>query len=283
MSVEIVGGAPEAPESAPETTTEAEPAQQAEPLQTRNDGERRSPMAIKGDADAKIEALLESAKDDEILHSDEEFTGVSFDDQLKALPDDAKKLLANMRRDYTQKTQALASQRADLAAQQKSLFESDAFKTLQEMSKREMGEFDPYNPDSVLNHIKKQVADEFSNILKPMHEAQVQERKRAKLDSFMTANPDLKTDQGVRSQVKELLMSNESLDMESAYWIVKGRALSEQSRTNEDELNRYKAAVREAGLKVSGGTKTNARTKPPEGLNAYEIYQWYQRQQSSRS
>tara|TARA_R110000765_G_scaffold241619_2_gene344329 strand:- start:399 stop:1121 length:723 start_codon:yes stop_codon:yes gene_type:complete len=240
-------------------------------------------MAIKGDADARIEALIESAKDDEILHSDEEFTGISFDDQLKALPDDAKKLLANMRRDYTQKTQALASQRADLAAQQKSLFESDAFKTLQEMSQREMGEFDPYNPDSVLNHIKKQVADEFSNILKPMHESQIQERKRAKLDSFMTANPDLKTDQGIRSQVKDLLMSNESLDMESAYWIVKGQALTTENARHTEELGRYKSAVREAGLKVSGGTKTNARTKPPGDLNAFEIYQWYERQKASRS
>lgn len=235
--------------------------------------EKPTPLEYK----AKIEDVIKAAENDETLASDEEHKGISFDEQIKALPDDSKKLLANLRRDYTQKTQELAKQRGEIEAQRKALFESDAFKAIQEMSQKELGEFDPYNPDSVLEHINRKVAEQFKDMLRPMQDAQVIQQKKAKLNQFMVEHPDLKNDEVVRTQVKDLLMGNETLDLESAYWIAKGRSLTDANARQAEELGRYKSAAQSAGLKISGGTRLNNTVKPPDGLDAYGIYQWFQK------
>lgn len=266
-----------APEATPEPAVDP-----AEPVQMIDEGGRRSPMAIKKETDDKIEALIKAAKTDEVLASDEEHKGISFDETLAALPDDAKKLLANMRRDYTQKTQAIADERRQIEAQRTALFESEAFKALQDMSTKEMGEFDPYNPDSIIDHIKRQVAEQFTEVLKPMRDQQFKAQSRAKLQTFMVEHPDLKTDNDLRGQVKEIMMGDQNVRLEQAYWIAKGKALTSSTGKQAEELARYRTAAREAGLKVSGGTRTSGPLKPPAGLDAVGIYQWYERQKSSR-
>jgi len=279
---EVIEAAPAVDDTpAPEATTEpvVEP---VEPVQMIDEGGRRSPMAIKKETDDKIEALLEAAKTDEVLASDEEHKGISFDETLAALPDDAKKLLANMRRDYTQKTQAIADERRQIEAQRAALFESEAFKALQEMSNKEMGEFDPYNPDSVVEHIKRQVAEQFTEVLKPMRDQQFKAQSKAKLQAFMSEHPDLRTDDALRGNVKELMLGDEHIRLDQAYWIAKGKSLSSSTQAQAEELARFRTAAREAGLKVSGGTRTGGNIKPPDGLDAVGIYQWYERQKSAR-
>ncbi len=235
--------------------------------------EKPTPLEYK----AQIEDVIKAAEKDETLASDEEHKGISFDEQIKALPDDSKKLLANLRRDYTQKTQELSKQRSDLESQRKALFESDVYKMVTEAAKAETGAFDPYDPDSFVKHIQQQVAEQFREVLRPMHEAHAVAQSKANLTTFMSEHPDLKDDLALRGEVKDLLMNNETLRLEQAYWIAKGKSLDKETTKQAEELGRYKSAAQSAGLKISGGTRLNNTVKPPDGLNAYGIYQWFQK------
>lgn len=94
-----------------------------------------------------IDALRADAElqEDKTLNNDEVYKGIKYKDTLQNLDDDAKKLLSNMRSDYTRKSQELADQRkalesqmAELQAQKDALMESDYYKTLQTKANEEV-------------------------------------------------------------------------------------------------------------------------------------------------
>lgn len=190
-----------------------------------------------------------------------------------------KELLAGYARqsDYTKKTQALAEQRRSLESQQKVLMESEAYKTLKALAEKEVGEFDPYDPDSVLAHMRKTAAEQIADMYKPVEEAYITETAKVKAQAFVSSKPEFKDD-AFKKDVRDLLTQQAGLDLETAYWVVKGKRDTMVAETSKQEAARYRAAMAEAGLKISSGSAVESDMSPPPGVRkqgAQAIAAWF--------
>ena len=198
-----------------------------------------------------------------------EHKGIDYNKVIKDLPDDAQKMLANIRRSYTKKTQELAAQRRDLEAAQAALVHEETFKKFSETADRKT-ELDPYDTESFNRRIEEEVSKRMRDMLAPMQEQYHLQQRKAKLDNWTAANPDYVD---YKSDIVTLLKSNKALDLQSAYYIVKGKASTTQAQELKAENKRYKTAAREYGLKIGAGNTVTAN-KPPKGLKSYELYNW---------
>lgn len=209
-----------------------------------------------------------------------EFKGVDYNKTISELPEDAKKILANLRSDYTRKTQEISRQQKELEAQRQALLESDAYKNIQQKAQEAPVEADPFDPQAFNQRIEQEVAKRLAEVLRPMQEEFTTQQKRAKLEKFKSENPDLET---YKSEIVEVLRGNDNLTLEQAYYMVKGRSQTETLRKAQDELNAYKTAARDYGLKVSVGTTNSGPMKPPTSVkrDAYSVYRWLQANQKA--
>ena len=230
----------------------------------------------------KRDAIMDSLKDfiersqeneaiqqDEILSGEGGHTGVDY----TALPEDAKKLIANMRSDYTRKTQELAQQRRALEAQQEAMAKNEAFfKSLDETAEQEV-EFNPYDEASFKKALEQEVAKRLQEAMRPMREEHVIQQRRAQLDSFKSQNPDF---DDLKTDISKILIANEHMKTEEAYWIVKGQKLATQHSDQAVELTRYREAAKAAGLKVGGSNRARAGSVPEsvKKQGAYAIYNY---------
>ena len=268
MSEETAAPAEAAPEApAPEATQEA-PAPEA-------------PQEAAPAPESNIEDLLSAEIPDPILSSNENYTGINYQDVVQSLPDDAKKIIANLRSSYTKKTQELAEQQKimqqhveEIGSQRKALFESDFYKNVQQTAGKETGDLDPFSPKSFEDRIQSEVAKRMQEMLKPMKQAQELQQQKYALETFKREHPDL---ENMKKEVAGVLMQNEHMNLEQAYWVVKGKKLQEQSKNQEAELGRYKQAAKSAGLKVGGASRGNMRGVPQYVLDKDDpiaIYRW---------
>ena len=214
---------------------------------------------------ATIEQLMEVEGLDEGGHK-----GLDFNRVVKELPDDAQKLMANLRADYTRKTQALAEERKQLEAMRNSLSNSEFNQKIDEVANAETVQLDPYDDNSFNARIEQEVARRLQEMMKPIRMEQEMSNKRQALENFKRDNPDL---MDYRSEVAELLQGNDALSLQDAYYIVKGRKTQTRLQELENENKLRTEKMREAGLKISTGTRGGDR--PPKGLRGYEVYKWY--------
>lgn len=203
--------------------------------------------------------------------------GINWNETVSGLPDDAQKLLANLRADYTKKTQELSRQRQALESERKALLNEDYLKTINEKANQEI-QFDPFDNDSVNARIEQEVAKRMQQMIQPLQQEYELQQRQMALDNFKTAHPDL---QEYKTEIAKLLMTDQSLNLERAYYIVKGKANTERAAAYEKELATYKQAAREYGLKVGGGRINNPSNNIPDAVKKggpYEIYKWLQGQ-----
>lgn len=198
--------------------------------------------------------------------------GINYNKVISDLPDDARALLSNIRADYTRKTQELAEQRRQLEHLQNSLLKGA--EQLPEVG--EKVELDPYDTQSFEQRIQQEVAQRLQEMMQPMREEQHRLTKRAQLDKFKAENPDL---MDYKTEIAEMLKSNENISLEDAYHIVKGRALNDQNKKLKAELDSRTSRMREVGLKLSQGTSVRDIGKVPKHLKkGHEIYAWIKAQ-----
>lgn len=201
--------------------------------------------------------------------------GESWDSVFKDQPEDVQRAMQSLRADYTRKTQDISKQRKELEAQQRILLDSDVVKNLQEVAQEEGEEFDPFNPDSFNKYVNKVVAEKLQTLLAPMKEAQQKASAKAKVDTFMETHPELKTNQELRGDVKKLLIENESLNLESAYWIVKGKRSAAQKVVHTHEEKTTRDRRKQMSSLVTSGARRSASTMPTNirEMGAWEIYE----------
>jgi hypothetical protein len=225
-------------------------------------------------------SFLEADISGELLNSSHK--GINWNDTLSGLPEDVQKLVGNLRTDYTRKTQELATQRKALEQERKALLSSEFAQGLEETATRDIGEFDPFSNESVQAKIEQEVARRMQQMIEPLrNEYELHQRQQA-LQSFKNQHPDLTT---YKTEIAELLMTDKSLSLERAYYIVKGKAKTEEAHRAQEELQSYKQAAREYGLKVGGGRRTAFSDKIPQSVKdkgAYEIYKWVSAQKRSK-
>ena len=232
------------------------------------------------DAKIDIEKLANVKIEDPVFESGENYK-VKYDEVVAALPEDAKKIVANLRSSYTKKTQEYAElrkkateERAAIAAQRKALFDSESFQKLEEAAKKDPSEWDPYSQDSFESRVKQEVAVQMKNVLEPMRERQALQTRQNELRSFKESNPDLVE---YKHDIAKLLVENKHLALEDAYWQVKGRKLAAQEKETASELTRYKKAAKSAGLKVGGASRGSASGIPKYIIDQDDpsaIYNW---------
>ncbi len=81
----------------------------------------------------------------------------------------------------------------------------------------------------------------------------------------------------MKKEVASILMQNEHMNLEQAYWVVKGKKLQAESKQQYEELGRYKQAARSAGLKVGGANRGSNRGVPQYVLDKDDpiaVYRW---------
>ncbi len=209
-----------------------------------------------------------------------EFKGVDYNKTINELPEDAKKILANLRSDYTRKTQEIARQQKELEAQRQALLESDAYRSIQQKATEAPVDADPWDPQAFNQRIEQEVAKRLADVLKPMQQEFEVQQRRQKLEKFKSDNPDM---EAYKTEIVEVLKQNDNLSLEQAYYMVKGKSQTETLRKAEQELNAYKSAAKDYGLKVSVGSANAGPLKPPVSVkrDAYSVYRWLQANQKA--
>lgn len=228
-----------------------------------------------------IEDLASAELDSEVFKATESHKGINYQQVISDLPEDAQKLIANLRSDYQRKTSNIAEQRkaiettrADLEAQRKAMLDSDFFNDITAEADKELGDFNPYDDKSFESRIQKEVATRMKEMLEPMRQQQELQHQQIRLDQFKAEHPDL---DGMKTDVAAVLMANKHMNLEQAYWQVKGKALANDMKNQEAELHNYKKVAREAGLKVGGASRGSVGGVPKhiiERDDPVAIYNW---------
>ena len=247
-----------------------------------------SPPSIeryKDDYDKQVDALLakyEAEKNGEPAPEPEGLReGESWDKLFDEADPQSQRAMQQLRADYTRKTQELASQRKELEEQRTqleamktSLEDNAAYKAIKEAAEADAGDFDPYDTESFQRYVNKIVAEKLQAVLQPMAEQQMKHQAQAKIQNFMAEHPELQTDQELRAEVRKTLESNESLSLQDAYWIVRGRRSHSVSEREQMQELAFRKAAKASGLKV--GVGQNKGMTVPTGatkMKAADLYQ----------
>lgn len=260
----------------PETpAVEAAPATESAPEQ------EAAPAKEEEAATPSIDEFAAEKLEDEIFKSEEDYKGVDYKAVMQDLSPEAKKLFHNLRSSFTKKTQSLSDQKkalenakAALHAREKALFESDFYKSVSEKAATENKDFDPYDTKSFEARIEQEVARRMTEMMEPMRQAHVLQQQKHKLEQFKAQHPDLETFKG---EIVDVLKEHKHMNLEQAYWQVKGRKLAEDMKTQEADLANYKKVAREAGLKVGGASRGTVGGIPKhimEKDDPVAIYNW---------
>lgn len=265
-----------------ETTVVSEE-QIAAPEPAINDSEN-TPSGPSRDREARISELIGAIKESKELQVNENLTSdenhkIDYQQMVEGLSDDGQKFIGNLRRSYTQKTQELAEQRrqlesqaAELKSQREAMLKSDFHQNLRETAEQD-APIDMLDESSIEKRIEKEVARRINEMLQPMREEHAVQQRRIALQSFKSEHPDL---EDYKHEIASELQNNEALNLEQAYWMVKGRSLAAQKNQQDEELQAYRTAARQAGLKVGGLNRGSRAGVPPnvKAQGAWAIYEY---------
>jgi hypothetical protein len=208
--------------------------------------------------------------------------GESWDSIYDSMPESVQRAMGSLRGDYTRKMQALSKQRRELEDLQATLTTSDAFKALQVAAQQAAAsgeEFDPFDPKSFQSYVDRMVTQQLQQVLEPLAQQQQKTANERKLNDFMDAHPELRTDENIRSAVRDMLVANESLNLEQAYWIVKGKLSKHQQQQQIQQEQQKKEINRQVAARIGNGRK-NGLTAPPNvsEMSGADIYSYLEKQ-----
>jgi hypothetical protein len=220
-------------------------------------------------ADPPPEASEAEALDALVELDDAQAKGLSWEEAMRRVPSGVAKLMKGMQSDYTKKTQELAEQRRELQRERESLLK------VKFEQPEDLGEFDPFNEASITKRIEAEVAKRMQQLLEPMQAEAELLKAEADYNSFLSANPDFKTDNVLRSEVQNLLERNPTLDLETAYWAAKGRqgkgsaaGLDKARREATRQAAQIATAPARKGVVPSRPTERQARAMSNEDILA---------------
>jgi hypothetical protein len=182
--------------------------------------------------------------------------GLSWAEEVKKLPPELQSLARGLQGMVTRKTQQLADERKALAAEREAWRKS--ITSLATAPQAELPEIDSWNPDSIQARIEAEVSRRLAEALAPVESEYRAAQADMEFDRFTQSHPDLLEDAEVKSGVAELLRKNDALDLETAYFAVKGR-LNRQAAPTLQPVNPQRAAAKKAAAITAP-----ARRPPPE-------------------
>ncbi len=216
----------------------------------------RAPQAPRAPAKPEAEAADPADVLDATVAADEaQREGLSWDEAMKRVPPGVAKLMRSMQADYTKKTQELAAQRKELQRERESLSKV-------KFEVPEVGEYDPFDENSVQKRIEAEVAKKLKLLLEPMQQEAELLRAESDYQAFLTENPEFKTDKVLRSEVQALLESNPQLDLETAYLAVQGKRAKSGKGAPDPKAAARKTAAKEAAAVVATPRRGAPQAKP---------------------
>lgn len=197
---------------------------------------------------------------------------------MQHVPEDVRKHLANIRADYTRKTQEISNIRKSLEDKEAEMYRKNEHimrgplaERLTQINTEE--EYDLFDPAGMKSEIQRQAGLMLKQMLEPAQkELEVQQRK-LQLDDFKAKNPEL-LDPTYRGPVLELLGQRPELKLEDAFYIVKAKLGSQALDVERSRFAETKAARKDTALKSSVGSRT-AVAAAPKFKNAMEAYNWH--------
>jgi hypothetical protein len=220
-------------------------------------------------ADPPPEASEAEALDALVELDDAQSKGLSWEEAMRRVPPGVAKLMKGMQSDYTKKTQELAEQRRELQRERESLLK------VKFEAPEDIGEYDPFNEASITKRIEAEVAKRMKQLLEPMQQEAELLKAEADYNSFLSANPDFKTDTALRSEVQNLLERNPNLDLETAYWAARGKqgkgstpGIDKARREATRQAAQIATAPARKGVVPSRPTERQARSMSNEDILA---------------
>ena len=218
-------------------------------------------------------AQPEGGHGDVEIEADGSTENLSWNDAMRRVPSDIRKLMKQMQGDYTRKTQELAEQRKEFLREREALIKGS-----REIKQPEsIPEYDPFNEQSINARIEAEVARRLQEVLQPMEREYQTMAAEDSYRAFLAEHPDFKTDQGLRDEVQGMLEANANLDLETAYWAAQGRR-SRQKRQEESESRAARRrAQKEAAIKGTSPARRPSGLQQPskkdlKGMSAADIY-----------
>lgn len=200
---------------------------------------------------------------------------------------EGQKLLANMRADYTRKTQEIAAMRkqmvdreAAVLAKEQSLYKGDFAKKVNETATKDASTLDPYVQEDLAQIIEIQTAKRLQEMLKPYQDEIVSKQHMLEAQQFVEKHPEMKTE-AFKEKLIPLLSTRQDLDLETAYLIVKGQLVDVQAAALQEQ-SKVKQAAKETARQTiakTTGTTQNAPGIAPKNMTPLEAMRFFKAQE----
>jgi hypothetical protein len=232
---------------------------------------------------ATLEDLLQlSVDDDPLFHDDAKHQGMKpIQSWLKNVPEEVRKHLANIRADYTRKTQEISKMRAEVEAAKseltrnnESLLKGPLANQLKQIDTET--KYDLFDEDGMKNEIQRQAALMLKQMLEPAQQELEANTRKLALEKFRTENPEL-TDDAYKKPIIKLLQDRPELKLEDAFYIVKAQIDGEKLKVEKAKIAANKSARRETAVKSTSGTKASP-SGTPQFRSAIEAYNYHKAQ-----
>ena len=201
----------------------------------------------------------ETPETPEVVEAKPEGKKLSWDQEVAKLPAELQSLAKGLQGMVTKKTQALAEERKALAAEREAWRQS--ISKLSAAPQGELPELDSWDSASIQARIEAEVSKRLAEALAPVESEYRAAQADMEFDKFTAAHPDLLDDPDIKSGVAELLQKNESIDLETAYWAVRGR-LAKKAPAQTPGPDPRRAAARKAAETVAAPRRPPTSAPP---------------------
>jgi hypothetical protein len=239
-----------------------------------------TPAGIAADLDMTIDEILKlNEQDFSEFKDDANHKGMKpLHHWLKNVPEDVRKHIANLRADYSRKTQALAAEkqeveklRGELYATRDGVINGPLAKMVKDVDTST--EYDMFDPEGMKAEIKRQATLMLQEMLKPAQEEVHAQQRRNQLEKFKQENPELTSDE-YRLPVAKMLQDRPELKLEDAFFIVKAKVESMKIKAREQELANQKASRAQTLKKTAPGSNVTPQGTP-KFKDAWEAFQYH--------
>lgn len=248
-------------------------------------------------AELGLDALLDAAFDDDPVMQGVH-KGLKSKEVIEALPTDAKKLVQNLRADYSRKTAELAEQRRQVEAMQQqlldrqnletaeagALFDGEAMQQLEALAKEPDTPFDLYDEAQLQKFVQQQAARMTLSLLSEQRDRVGKAQRVAAMQSWVeTSAPELRhPDKGGDSEVRiavHKLVTDKGYRVEDAYRVVMADRIVAERQAKADNERARRDAARDGARSISTGRRSSERgdTFDPRGKTALEIAEHVER------
>lgn len=218
--------------------------------------------------EVSLDQLIDETFSTPEFNTSEPHKGIDYKKVIDALPDDARKLVANLRNDYRVKTTAISERSKALEAREAHLLSQETTDRLR-AAQQLPDDLDVYDPAGLKKYIDAQAAKQLEEMLAPARQELALTTRKQEIETFKATRPDFDS---LKDKMAQAIQDNRVNSIEDAYHYVRGLSSQSEIAKRDAELEAHRKLTREAGLKVSTGT--TAQSGKPKFKSAWESYEY---------